>query len=98
MLKSLNRLSDHPPQPLQDSQTDRDLEIKGWVHDLLIFSYGVLSSNFNNRCFNDRYLFSGFSTLLETVFSVLDHRWTQASPIRPQTLEHKMGPCIDQEG
>ena len=36
------------------------------------------------------------STLLETVFSVLDNLCTQDSPIFPVTAGGKMGPYIDQ--
>ena len=35
-------------------------------------------------------------TLLETVSSVVNHLWTQDSPICPLTFEYKTGPCIDQ--
>ena len=54
-----------------------------------------LCSNFNNREFNYRELCCCL-TLIETVCSVLDHLWTQDSPIVPRPFEHKMGPYIEQ--
>ena len=38
----------------------------------------------------------GLLALLETVFSVFDHLWTQASPIFPLAFGGKTGPYIDQ--
>ena len=35
-------------------------------------------------------------TLLETVVSVVDHIWTQDSPIAPLTFGGKTGPYFDQ--
>ena len=40
----------------------------------------------------------GFSILLETVFSVLDHLWTHDSPIVPLAVGGKTGLSIDQGG
>ena len=41
-------------------------------------------------------LFSCFSTLLETLWSVFDHLWTQDSPICPLTVGGQTIPYIDQ--
>ena len=54
-----------------------------------------LRSNFNTREFNGRELFC-LLNLLETVFPVLDHRWTQDNPIFNLTFDHKMGTYTDQ--
>ena len=54
-----------------------------------------MRSNFNTREFNSR-RFLICLTLLEMAYPVLDHLWTQDSPMFPLTFEHKMGPYIDQ--
>ena len=43
-------------------------------------------------------LFSYFSTLLETVAFVYDHRWTQDSPMFPLTFGGKTEPISVKEG
>ena len=52
--------------------------------------------NFNTREFYRRDCCLFCSTLLEIVFPVLDHIWTQDTSICPLTFEHEMGPYIDQ--
>ena len=42
------------------------------------------------------FCFVAFLSLFETVSPVLDHLWTQDSPICPLTLGGKLGPYIDQ--
>ena len=57
----------------------------------------LLRSNFNSLDLIVVNLF-GFSTLRETVFSVLDHLWTQDSPICPLIVGGETRPYIDQAG